>query len=272
MKGNYRWVRLACAAALALSGLAALLDAAPRQASTPACAVTWPQQRAAIEACLRDCVVDHAEEVPIGVTKPKRLFLAAGSVVDSMAWKPLKPGRYNGYWESYKSEIAAYEMDKRLGLDMVPPVVERRVGGELGAAIFWVDGAKGWKQGETVEAPDPFAWTRQVVRMKMLDQLIGNIDRNQGNLLYDVDFHLILIDHSRAFTSMKDISREAQPSLIDTVLWDKIEALTLGDLQAALGDLLDKGQIKAILDRRDRMRAAIDKMVAARGARNVFIR
>jgi hypothetical protein len=255
--------------------LAALLpwSGAARQASPPpTCAVTWPADRAAIETCLRDCAVDHEEEVPIGVTKPKRLFLAAGSPVRSLAWKPLRPGRYSGYWESYKSEIAAYVMDKLFGLDMVPPVVERRYQGELGAAIFWVDGAKGWKKGETVDAPDAFAWARQVVRMKMFDQLIGNIDRNQGNLLYDADFHLILIDHSRAFTTTKDIRQEAQPNHIDAVLWDKIQALTLEDLQAALGDLLDKGQIKAILDRRDRMRAAIDTMVAARGASRVFIR
>ena len=36
----------------------------------------------------------------------------------------------HGYWESYKSEIAAYELDKLLGLDMIPPTVERRVQGE----------------------------------------------------------------------------------------------------------------------------------------------
>ncbi len=271
MNGNLRLVRLAGAAALALTGLASLV-AAPRQEPAPACAVTWPQHREAIETCLRECAIDHAEEVPIGVTHPKRLFLVAGSAVRSMAWKPLKPGRYSGFWESYTAEIAAYEIDKLFGLDMVPPAAARRVDGEMGAAIYWVDGVKSWKRGETVQAPDSFAWTRQVVRMKMLDQLIGNIDRNQGNLLYDADYHLILIDHSRAFTTTKDISREAQPSLIDQVFWDKIEALTLEDLQAALGSLLENGQIKAILDRRDRMRAEIDKMVAARGARQVFIR
>lgn len=263
--------RLVPVLAVALASLLPL-GAAARQAAPPTCAVTWPANRAAIETCLRDCAVDHEENVPIGVTKPKRLFLVAGSPVHSLAWKPLRPGRYGGYWESYKSEIAAYEMDKLFGLDMVPPAVERRYKGDLGAAIYWVDGAKGWKKGQTVNPPDSFAWARQVVRMKMFDQLIGNIDRNQGNLLYDADFHLILIDHSRAFTTRKDIRGIAQPDHIDAVLWDKMQALTLADLQAAFGDLLDKGQIKAILDRRDRMRKAIDKMVAARGEARVFIR
>jgi len=264
-------VRLVPALAVALASLLPL-GAAARQAAPPTCAVTWPANRAAIETCLRDCAVDHEQDVPIGVTRPKRIFFVAGSPALSAAWKPLKPGRYSGYWESYKSEIAAYELDRLFGLDMVPPVVERRYKGDLGAAIYWVEDVNGWKIGQKVDAPDAFAWARQVVRMKMFDQLIGNIDRNQGNLLYDADFHLILIDHSRAFTTTKDLRRESQPDHIDAVLWDKIQALTLADLQAALGNLLDKGQIKAILDRRDRMRKAIDKMVAARGAADVFIR
>jgi len=271
MRPDRGLVGLAPLLAMSLAALAGSPTPA-RQAPAPTCAVTWPANRAAIEKCLRDCTVEREEDLPIGVTKPKRVFLVAGSPVHSMAWKPIRPGRYGGYWESYKSEIAAYEMDKLLGLDMVPPVVERHVHGDLGAAIYWVDNVKGWKQGQTVDAPDSLTWVRQVVRMKMFDQLIGNIDRNQGNLLYDADFHLILIDHSRAFTTSKDIRQEAQPGHIDAALWDKIQALALADLQAALGDLLGKGQIKAILDRRDRMRKAIDKMVASRGASNVFIR
>ena len=39
--------------------------------------------------------------------------------------------------------------------------------------------------------------------MKMLDVLINNDDRNAQNFLVDPDFHIILIDHSRAFISGK---------------------------------------------------------------------
>ena len=45
--------------------------------------------------------------------------------------------------------------------------------------------------------------------MKMFDLLIANIDRNQGNLIYDSDWHLFLIDHSRAFIDKKDLKKRA---------------------------------------------------------------
>ena len=46
-----------------------------------------------------------------------------------MAWRSLPPGVYRGFRESYKAEIAAYELDKLLKMDMVPPSVERQLEG-----------------------------------------------------------------------------------------------------------------------------------------------
>ena len=112
------------------------------------------------------------------------------------------PDSKDGYFESYKSEIAAYELDKLLGLNMVPVVVERRVNNDDGAAVMWIEGVRSW---ETVlPLPKPATWGFQLARMKMFDDLISNSDRNKGNLLVDADWHIFLIDHSRAFvTDMK---------------------------------------------------------------------
>ncbi len=40
------------------------------------------------------------------------MFFAPGVPVASAAWKPILPGKYLGFQESYRSEIAAYELDK----------------------------------------------------------------------------------------------------------------------------------------------------------------
>ena len=256
------------AGAAALPAAAGAVRAVPQ---TSACAVTWAGHEREFEDYLRTAKLDRAEEVPIGVTKPRRWFFAPGGPIRSAAWKQLTPGPRKGYWESYKAEIAAYELDKLLGMSMVPPTVERRIDRELGALQQWVEPVSGWHIDKPAQGPEP-EWTRRVSRMKLFDQLTANIDRNEGNLLYDGDWHLILIDHSRCFTDQKDLNGVTQPGRVDKWLWDKIDALTLEQLQGALGPWLRKKEIEAVLARRDRMRAAIAKMVAERGEAAVFLR
>lgn len=245
--------------------LSAASAAAQQQAVVPVASTApastsskvWEGRNAEFEEYLRTAVFRKLEEVPIGVTRPMRGFFDPGGLAASAAWKLLPPGRPHGYWESYKSEIAAYELDKLLGLGMVPPAVEKRVRGERGAAVLWIEGVQSWKEVEN--APKPPKWNREAVRMKMFDNLIGNIDRNAGNLLVDADWNLYLIDHSRAFVT--ETRLRVEMVRIDKGIWDKMLALDEPTLTAALGSWLDRSAIRAILKRRDEMKKVVDKLL-----------
>ena len=89
----------------------------------------------------------------------------------------------------------------------------------------------------------------------MFDNLIGNGDRNQRNVLRDTAWNLILIDHTRAFGVESDLVHKM--SGIDDAYWVRIDRLTRKQLDEALGMWLDQNQIDAILARRERMRAEI---------------
>jgi hypothetical protein len=242
-------------------------QAEPDVAAAPAtaCSKIWLGHEAEFEELLRTAEVSRVEVIPIGVTRPRVAFVAPGLPFSRMAWKTLKPGTYKGFYESYRSEIAAYELDKLVGLGMVPPSVERHIKDEVGAAILWVENVKGWEVKNPVSGPDKRAWARQLVRQKMFDQLIGNIDRNQGNLLYDSEFHLILIDHSRAFRDVVDLNQYARALFVDVELWDRMQALTMDTMQPTVGKWVSKGMLYAVLDRRNRMKKEVDKLLAARG-------
>ena len=231
-------------------------------------AKVWEGRNAEFEAYMRTAVIDRVAEVPLGVTHPKRAFFKPGGLVASAAWKVLPPGRPSGYWESYKSEIAAYELDKLLGMGMVPVAVERQVDHETGAAILWLAPIHPWKEMEP--RPKPAKWIRQVARMKMFDDFICNKDRNAGNLLVDDDWNLFLIDHSRAFISDKDLAVKMEH--VDREFWDRIQALDEPGLTAALGKWVDRGGIRAMLARRDKMKMAIDKLVAGSSEAAVFVK
>jgi hypothetical protein len=257
-----------------LPSAGALVDAggritANRQASAPApsgSARIWEGRNEEFEAFIANAPIDAFEDIPIGVTHPKRAFFTPGSLVASVAWKVLPPGSSSGYWESYKSEIAAYELDKLLGMGMVPVAVEKRWKHEIAAAILWVASVHSWK--EVGPRPKPPKWNRQAIMMKMFDNLICNKDRNMGNLLVDDDWNVFLIDHSRAFIDGKDLP--VKMTHVDRELWNRMRALDEPTLSAVLGKWVDARSRRALLARRDKMQITIDALVRASGEDAVF--
>src|SRR5262245_17749757 len=137
--------RLLVVAAVVFCGYASLVAQEP-----VACSRVWVGHEAEFERALVGGRVTGLEDLPIGVTNPRRGSLDPPTPVARFTWKPLSPGYRRGYKESYKAEIAAYKLDRLLELGMVPPVVEREIDGVAGAAVYWIENMKPW---ETVTAP-----------------------------------------------------------------------------------------------------------------------
>ena len=81
----------------------------------------------------------------------------------------------------------------------------------------------------------------------MFDNLIYNRDPNEGHWLVDPAWNIMLIDHSRSFTSGTDMAHDNM-TRIDRDLWDRIQQLDKPTVTAALGEWLDGGEIRAILE------------------------
>ena len=229
----------------------------------------WIGREAEFEEFLKQAKVIKVDDVPVGVTKPKRAYVAPGGPAGSFVFKELMPGRKSGFFESYKSEIAAYELDKVMGMGMVPPTVERKYDGVTGSAQLWVDHCTLLRDRDTTKAPDMGAWNKQVYRQRVWDNLTANIDRNQGNLLMDDGWNLILIDHSRAFTGA--MTMPFPMNKIDKEFYEKLKALDEVTIKERLGKWLFDGP-KPLLKRRDKIVEHFDKLLAQYGEAAVFVK
>jgi hypothetical protein len=241
----------------AIAILVLLLPAVAAQekpaANSEPSAKTWVGRYQEMEEYLRTAECVDTLQKPAG--GGARCTLPAGGPIARFAWKPFT-GVNRGFRESYRNEIAAYELDKLLKLDMVPPTVERQMLGTKGAAQQWLEGVVDLKTGGT--SPDESHrshWENQLVKVRMFDNLIANRGRNPGNFLRDKAWNVFLVDYARAFGTENELLHEM--TRIDGEFWTRIEGLTRKQLDDGLGAWLDQDQIRAILDRRDTMRAKI---------------
>jgi hypothetical protein len=248
--------------------LCATLQVAPT-AGASAKAAIWVGRAAQMEAHLRNAEIVSVDDIGTGVTNPKRAHLKPAEPFESLVWKPISPGRHGGYWDSYKSEIAAYELDKLLEMNMVPPAVERTFDGETGAAIMWLPAMKSVKQ-TGGKMPAGAIWGNAVRRMLTFDNFIGNPDRNAGNILIGAPGELILIDHSRAFTEDTTLVRKIER--VDADLWGRIQAVRPEDLEHAIGGLIGSEAVRAALGRRDNMAREIDELIKKKGRAAVVVK
>jgi hypothetical protein len=103
-----------------------------------------------------------------------------------------------------------------------------------------------------------------MVRARMFDDLIGNVDANQGNWLVDPAWNLIVIDKTRAFTGETKLPY-TDFTHVDMPLWEKMQGLTEDGLRGALGKWIGRGEVRAMLERRKKMQQLFDKLIAAKG-------
>ncbi|HUT07547.1 MAG TPA: hypothetical protein VMY15_01760 [Candidatus Latescibacteria bacterium] len=241
-------------------------------------------QRGAQEEFLLTANILRSEPIGEGVTKPFKIYLRKSDVEAMAAWKN-PSGVQFGYLEGWQYEIAAYRLDKLIGLNMIPPAVERDFRGKTGALVYWVESKyrldKIVEQG--IRIPD--SAVDHTEKMKWLarawDCLIANEDRNQQNVLYTEDWRMILFDHSRAFRSDGEfakrlmfgrngikVSQQGTPFLFRRLpRWflEKIRTLTFENIKAAVGTTLKDKEINAILARRDLLLKEIALMVREQG-------
>jgi len=171
--------------------------------------------------------------------------------------------------DTWRNNVAAYRLDRLLGLGMVPTTVVRHYRGKAGSYTWWVDDVIMTEKERYLSrtpAPDPVAWNRQIFVVRLFDQLICNFDRNLENLLIDSRWRLWMIDHTRAFKVFRDLRNEKNLApTCDRPLLASLRVLDKPTLEKAVEDVLKGTQIDAVLARRDRIVRHYDDEIAARG-------
>ncbi len=238
--------------------------------------------RDATEQYLLTARVVSVKDLGTGVTHPRKVALDDGKLQHNAIFKDIDERKMGvtfiegkpeyDFKDSWKFEVAAYELDKLLGLDTVPVTVEREVDGKRGSLQIWIDGCMSDADRRTkkLEDPDKFAWNCQVHTIDLFDNLIFNIDRNAGNLLISPEWKIYMIDHTRTFKSTPQLRRPQDLTRFSASLVVALRKLDQKTVTACCGKYLTSIEISALLDRRNLILKRYDVLRAEQGVRVLY--
>ena len=224
---------------------------------------------AELEDFMRTAPVINIEDIGTGITKPKRVTQQRGDVTNDAVFKyeDTHPdiqfknswsSRKNKHSDRYVYDVAAYELDRMIDLQMVPTAVLAELDGRSGALSDWATNTI--NERDRLEQEVPFrSYCEQYEQYRLrfvFDILTYNEDRNLTNILWDKDdFMLLFIDHSLSFrTSDKRPKQYRKVDLeVSDLLKSRLQGLERGALDERLSPYLHPRQIEAILERRDRI-------------------
>jgi hypothetical protein len=242
-----------------------------------------PLTKEQIKQFLQTAEIVKSKPSSKGVTHPWRLTLSNGAITHDASFQAIdehkpKMDLGNGkietdFVDSYKYNIAAYEIAELVGLDnMLPVYVERKWEGKTGSLSWWLpvkmDDAERFEK--KIEPPDADKWNQQMFRIRVFDELVYDTDPNLTNILIGNDWTVWRVDFSRAFRKSKELRGEKNLVKCDRELFEKLKTLKADEVAEKTKRYLTKDEINGVMARRDKIVAKFQSLIAQKGEKEIL--
>jgi hypothetical protein len=170
--------------------------------------------------------------------------------------------------DSYRHEIAAYQLNRMLGLDIVPPCVQRKVGSKNGSLCFWVEGSmtEAERRERGLQSSNPSEYKAQLRTIELFQQLIADLDYSDlRNLVVDEKLRIHKVDSSMAFDPETDLITGLYSSKVSASLIQALEELDKKQMNETLNPWLHKDQLSSLWERRKRILKRTKQLIADYG-------
>lgn len=192
---------------------------------------------------------------------------------DASVWTPDRDREPGG---NVYFNVAAYELDKALQLNMVAPAVERTVKGQRAVVQWWLDNIAMMemdRRRKNIPPPDPESWNRQMQAARLFDELISNAWRKVGpgdpggwdTLLVTTDWKIQLVDHRRVFRTNRQLEYPETLTQCDRVLLRKLREMNKEVFQQRLARYLSSEQLDALEARRALLVKHFEEQITSKG-------
>jgi hypothetical protein len=208
------------------------------------------------------------KEAVAGRTAPWQIKLEGNGLTRRAIFKYIDRPRPNPIPDSYRYEIAAYKLSVYLGLDCVPPVVEREIEGMRGSLQLYVEDPVPEAQIDAgrLRPPDLQAYDRAMDDLRVFENLVCESCANAADtLIRRSDWKVFRVDFSQAFAPVKVTRSGCEIQRCSRRLFGKLNGWNDGQVQGLLSAYLSAAETRALMARKDLILWTIRHLIQSRG-------
>lgn len=208
----------------------------------------------------------------VGRTAPWEVTLDDGKTQRRGRFKYVRRSRPHHLPDSYHYEIAAYQLTKLLGVQMIPPVVEREIDNTMGSLQMYVEGCfrLSDQKRKGLEPPDQEIFMNTLHELSVLENLTYCVRDKKDILVKEKTWHVCRVDFSEAFSPEIALIPDSEIMCCSKILFKGLSDLSDDAIQSKLSRHLNSEEINALLIRRTLILEKLKSLIAERGEEKVL--
>jgi hypothetical protein len=218
-------------------------------------------------------IVTVQKDATTGRTAPWKITLDDGKIRRQAIFKRINVPWPHPMVDSYKYELAAYELSKSLGLDIVPPTVEREIEGIKGSLQYFVPDCMSETDRERLrlQPPDLKAFLGKLDEIKVFEALLREtcLDKDD-TLIQQPGWKVYRVDFAEAFAPVAGLAADCPVNRCPRRLFERLQKTTHQVIDGWLKAYLNAGEIEALCERKKKIVARLDGLMAKEGDKNVL--
>ena len=201
-------------------------------------------------------IVSAIPDEDAGRTEPWRINLSDGKQRLKGWFKHINRVRPHMMPDSYKYELAAYELDKLLDFNIVPPTVEREIKGVKGSLQLFVEdytplNVLKRRKDEILASDKIKSALQEIVVFEILTYCQRNSESEKDILIHETNAKVCRVDFGQAFETEPHFPPGIDDVTCSVKIKKNLENLSRDMIETALSPFLNEEEISALLARKE---------------------
>jgi len=222
-----------------------------------------------LENFLRNANISLIERGKIpGRTDAWRITLEDGKMMRQGIFKIVNFRRPTPIPESYTYELAAYELDKLLDFNRIPPAIEKEIEGITGSLQIMLEDRipLDTLRSRKMEPPDPEDFQNSLEEINVFENLVLCKRFDLGDvLIHQQTWKVCRVDFSEAFEPTPELFPNQKITRCSKMLYQKLQKLSDEEIKARLKKYLNDEEMSALLIRKALIIKTLKKLIEEKG-------